>query len=82
MLRCDPYRPKIDGALLEDAFRYSAGIEGVAAAVIGFYGADEARQSVAWARRYRPMSGAEQAAMREKGRPLAAQWGPHFGPTA
>lgn len=72
---------KIEGALLENALRYSVGIEGVAAAVIGFYGADEARQSVAWAKRCRPLSATELAALREKGRLLAGAWGPHFGPT-
>ncbi|HEY3861067.1 MAG TPA: aldo/keto reductase [Verrucomicrobiae bacterium] len=73
---------KIEGPLLENAFRYSAGIEGVAAAVIGFYGPEEARQSVEWARRFRPLTESELASLREKGRPLAAQWGPHFGPAA
>jgi predicted aldo/keto reductase-like oxidoreductase len=73
---------KIDGALLESALRYGLGIGGVAAAVIGVYGTDEVRQSVEWAKRYRPLAAAETVALREKGRPLAAQWGPHFGPAA
>jgi uncharacterized protein len=73
---------KIDGALLESALRYGLGIEGVAAAVLGFYGADEARQSVAWAKRYQPLSSDETAALRAKGGPLAGEWGLHFGPAA
>jgi len=73
---------KIEGALLESALRYSLGIEGVAAAVLGFYGADEARQSVQWAKRCQPLSPTELADLRTTGQRLAGEWGPHFGPTA
>jgi uncharacterized protein len=69
-------------ALLPDAMRYSLGIEGVAATVIGPYAVEEVNQNVAWARNYAPLSPRESAALREKGAALAAEWGPRFGPVA
>jgi aryl-alcohol dehydrogenase-like predicted oxidoreductase len=71
---------KLPAAALEKAFRYSLGIEGVATAVVGFYSAEEARQTVEWAKRYRPLTGSERTALLEEGRKLAAEWGPRFGP--
>ncbi len=68
--------------LLQDAMRYSLGIEGVAATVIGPYAIEEVKQNVAWARNYAPLSANESAALRERGKALAADWGPRFGPVA
>jgi aryl-alcohol dehydrogenase-like predicted oxidoreductase len=68
--------------LLPQAMRYSLGIEGVAGAVIGPYAIEEVEQNAAWAKSYQPLSPAEMAALREKGKPLAADWGPRFGPVA
>ena len=68
--------------LLPQAMRYSLGIEGVASAVIGPYAIEEVEQNVAWAKSYKPLSPEETAALREKGKPLAADWGPRFGPVA
>jgi aryl-alcohol dehydrogenase-like predicted oxidoreductase len=67
---------------LENAMRYSLGIAGVCGAVIGPYAVEEVKQNVAWASRYTPLSPPEIAALREKGKPLAAAWGPRFGPVA
>jgi aryl-alcohol dehydrogenase-like predicted oxidoreductase len=68
--------------LLQQAMRYSLGIEGVAGAVIGPYAVEEVEQNAAWARSYAPLSPEEAAALREKGKALAADWGPRFGPVA
>jgi len=68
--------------LLRQAMRYSLGIEGVAAAVIGPYAIEEVEQNVAWAKSYTPLSLEETAALRQKGKSLAAVWGPRFGPVA
>ena len=68
--------------LLPQAMRYSLGIEGVAGAVIGPYAIEEVKQNVAWAKSYTPLTAEETAALREKGRALAADWGPRFGPVA
>ncbi len=73
---------KMPDELLENAMRYSLGVEGVAATVIGPYTAEQARQNAAWAKTYRPMGDAERAALRERGKALAAEWGPRFGPVA
>jgi aryl-alcohol dehydrogenase-like predicted oxidoreductase len=68
--------------LLQQAMRYSLGIEGVAGAVIGPYAIEEVEQNVAWAKSWTPLSPEETAALREKGKLLAADWGPRFGPVA
>jgi aryl-alcohol dehydrogenase-like predicted oxidoreductase len=73
---------KMPAALLQQAMRYSLGIEGVAGAVIGPYAAEEVKQNVAWAQSYAPLSPEETTALREKGKALAAEWGPRFGPVA
>jgi predicted aldo/keto reductase-like oxidoreductase len=68
--------------LLPQGMRYSLGIEGVACTVIGPYTIEEVQQNAAWARDYVPMSAAEMAAMREKGKALVGNWGPRLGPVA
>lgn len=68
--------------LLEKSMRYSLGIEGVAAAVIGPYSADEARQNIQWAKACHPLTESEHASLREAGGKLVGEWGPRFGPTA
>jgi len=73
---------KMPADLLEQALRYSLGIDGVAGAVVGVYGIEEVRQNVAWAKRWRPLRPNEHAALRAAGRKLAAEWGPRFGPVA
>ena len=71
---------KMPTEYLERAMRYSLGIEGVATAVIGPYTVDEAKQGVEWVKRFKPLPREELLALREKGRELAAAWGPRFGP--
>jgi aryl-alcohol dehydrogenase-like predicted oxidoreductase len=73
---------KMPTEFLERSLRYSLGIPGVAGAVAGFYGTEEVEQSVAWTKRWKPLSAAEINALREEGRKLAVAWGPRFGPTA
>ena len=73
---------KMPAASLRDAMRYSLGIEGIAAAVIGPYTAEQVLQNSQWARDYHPLNDHERAALREQGKQLVAQWGPRFGPTA
>jgi aryl-alcohol dehydrogenase-like predicted oxidoreductase len=65
---------------LERSLRYGLGIEGVASAIVGVYGVEEVQQNVEWAKRYKPLSGEEQTAVREDGKALAQSWGPRFGP--
>ena len=73
---------KVPDDLLETSLRYSLGIDSVAGAAVGVYSADEFRQVATWARRWTPMTEAQQRALREKGRALVADWGPRFGPPA
>ena len=63
----------------ERALRWALDQEGVAIAVIGMFDLAEVEQNVRWARRTRPLTAAEQEALRHEGRALAAQWGEHFG---
>lgn len=72
--------PKMPVPLLPQAMRYALGIEGVASAVIGPYTIDEVKQNVRWSKAYQPLTPGESAALREKGKALAAEWGPRFGP--
>ncbi|HZM01828.1 MAG TPA: aldo/keto reductase [Candidatus Saccharimonadales bacterium] len=67
---------------LEQSMHYSMGIPGVSAAVIGPYTVAEAKQNVAWAKRYTSLSLEETARLREQGKSWAAAWGPRFGPVA
>ena len=73
---------KMPAAFLEHSLRYSLGIEGVAGAVVGVYGGEEVKQNVEWAKRWKPLTKKEHAALREEGKKLAADWGPRFGPVA
>jgi hypothetical protein len=54
----------------------------VAGAVVGVYGAEEVKQNVEWAKRWKPLARDERAALREPGKKLAAEWGPRLGPAA
>jgi aryl-alcohol dehydrogenase-like predicted oxidoreductase len=80
--------PAKGGALLagpEDyrtTLRYAWGVQGVAVAIIGLRTPEELRQALAAARSYQPFSPAEMAAVTERGKQLAAQWGPLRGPVA
>ncbi len=71
---------KMPTPLLERALRYSLSIEGVAAAVVGPYTVEEAKQNVEWTKRFQPVSPEERRELRATGAPLAAEWGPRFGP--
>ncbi len=72
---------KLPAEYLERSLRYSLGIEGVAGAVVGVYGVEEVQQNVEWVKRWKPLTPAEHADLREAGKQLAAAWGPRFGPT-
>jgi predicted aldo/keto reductase-like oxidoreductase len=67
---------------LRQSMRYSLGIEGVAAAVIGPYSVGEAMQNIQWAMQYQPMPPEERLALRQQGKQLAIEWGPRFGPVS
>jgi predicted aldo/keto reductase-like oxidoreductase len=71
---------KMPSDFLERSLRYSLGVPGVASAVVGVYGSEEVEQSVAWAKRWKPLPSEEVASLREAGQKLAATWGPRFGP--
>ena len=73
---------KVPPELLEQAMRYSLGIEGIASAIIGPYQVQEVQKNVEWAKRYRALKNDELSALRAQGKKLAAEWGPRFGPVA
>jgi len=64
----------------ESAVRYALGLDGVSAVVLGLKNSEEIRKAAATVRAYKPLSAAELEALTARGKELAAQWGPHFGP--
>ena len=60
--------------------RYVWGIPGVAVAIIGLRTPEELRQALAAAASFRPLEASELKALAERGKVLAAQWGPLHGP--
>jgi uncharacterized protein len=61
------------------ALRYALGLPGVGVAVVGCFTLAELEQNVAWARSWEPLLPSEEVELSLTGRPLAAEWGPHFG---
>jgi hypothetical protein len=68
------------GERLELAVRYALSLPGVASANLGVNTAEQLLQDVEIVRRFTPLSDAEMAAALEAGRPLAREWGAHYGP--
>lgn len=64
----------------ESAVRYALGLDGISAVVLGLKNSDEIRKAAATARAYKPLSAAELETLTARGKELAQQWGPHFGP--
>ncbi len=78
------YKTRQQRALLppqdhELAIRYVLGQPGVSLAVIGCKSVQEVRLAVAAARAYRPLAAKEMDDLLQRGRRLAAEWGPRFG---
>jgi len=66
----------------EATLRYVWGVPGVSVAIIGMRNNDELRQALGAARGYKPFTRAEMAKLAERGKTLAAQWGPLRGKVA
>jgi predicted aldo/keto reductase-like oxidoreductase len=66
----------------EATLRYVWSVPGVSVAIIGMRNVDELRQALAAARSHRPFSKTELAAVTERGKALAAEWGPLRGKVA
>jgi aryl-alcohol dehydrogenase-like predicted oxidoreductase len=62
--------------------RYVWGVPGVSVAIIGIRTPEELKQALAAARSYQPLSRTEMSELSERGRQMAAQWGPLRGPVA
>jgi len=62
--------------------RYVWGVPGVSVAIVGMRTVDELRQALAAARAWRPFDQREMTSVTERGKALAAQWGPLRGPVA
>ncbi len=60
--------------------RYVWGVAGVSVAIIGLRTPEELRPALAAARAFKPLDRAEMAAVTERGKRLAAEWGPVRGP--
>jgi aryl-alcohol dehydrogenase-like predicted oxidoreductase len=62
--------------------RYVWGVQGLSVAIVGMRSVEEFRQALAAARSYRPLDVKEMSALTERGKALAAAWGPLRGPVA
>ncbi|MDY0169756.1 MAG: aldo/keto reductase [Thermoguttaceae bacterium] len=62
------------------ALRYALSVPGVATANIGVHSIKEIRHNVHMAKDFQPLSEEELADLLKQGKPLAADWGEHFGP--
>ena len=62
--------------------RYVWGIQGVSVAIIGVRTPEELRMALQQARSYKPLDTQEMTSLTERGKQIAAQWGPLRGPVA
>ena len=70
---------QMDAVYLQNAVRYSLGIEGLSGIVVGVHDATELRQNIRLVRHATPLSAAERASLEEHGTKLAELWGARFG---
>jgi predicted aldo/keto reductase-like oxidoreductase len=66
--------------LLPQAMAYALDLDGVAVANVGPYTLEQARQNVAFARRYQPLTEAERARLLAVGKQMAPRLGLRYGP--
>jgi len=66
--------------LYAPAIRYALGLEGVTAGVMGLCSVEELNQAVDLVRNYEPLSESELAALEDRTKALAGEWGLHYGP--
>ena len=64
----------------ELAFRYAMGLPDVATVVLGCYDMRELNEAIAWTRTFEPLPEERQQDLLARGRELAKQWGPVYGP--
>ena len=74
-----PAPAQLDAKHVPMAFRYALSLPGVATSNIGVHSVEEIRHNVQMAKDFEPLSEAEHADLLEQGKPLAADWGAHFG---
>jgi hypothetical protein len=65
-----------------DTLRYTWGVAGVSVAIIGIRMQDQLQKALAAARSYQPLTPEEMKGVTERGKELAAKWGPLRGPVA
>ena len=77
-----PHPAQMDREFHEQSIRYALSLEGVTGMVIGVHDAKQVRENIDAVAKATPLPAAELAALVEKGKSLAPQWGPRFGPVA
>jgi predicted aldo/keto reductase-like oxidoreductase len=65
-----------------DSIRYEKSLEGVTGMVIGVHSAEQLRENIKLVLEAKPLAKEELAALRERGKEIAAGWEPRFGPVA
>jgi len=66
----------------QTTLRYVWGVQGVSVAIIGLRTVEELRQALTAARAFHPFDAKEMTLVTERGKSIAAQWGPLRGPVA
>jgi predicted aldo/keto reductase-like oxidoreductase len=77
-----PHPSQMERDLHGEAVRYALSLEGVTGMVIGVHDADQLRQNIQRVLAAKPLEKGDLAALIEKGKSLAGEWGPRFGPVA
>jgi aryl-alcohol dehydrogenase-like predicted oxidoreductase len=79
-LKGGPGAPLTNPQDYNGTLRYVWGVRGVAVAIIGIRTPEELRQGLAAARNYKPLGPAEMSSLMDRGKQMAAVWGPLRGP--
>lgn len=67
---------------LEQALAYCLDLEGISVAVVGPFTLEHAIQNVDFARRYKPLTAQQREELLKRGKEIAAEIGPRYGPVA
>src|SRR5262249_37445931 len=78
----EPRPSQMDAGLLSAAGRYVVSLEGVTGLGLGPPAVEPVRRNIELVSAAKPLAGGEMKALLEKGKSLAAAWGPRFGPVA
>jgi hypothetical protein len=77
-----PGRLAIEDQTRQDAIDYAMSIPGISTCVIGLKTLGELTAAIKAFRNHQPLAGQRKESILARGRALAPEWGPHFGPVS